>query len=72
MSGLAAACGWDGFQVSEVAELAPALDAAFETTRPALVDVRVHPDEWAELAFRDGRLVPPYDGARTFPRDRAE
>jgi len=62
-SSVAVACGWDGFHVSEVGELAPALDAAFKTTRPALVDVRVHPDEWAELAFRDGRLVPPYDGS---------
>jgi acetolactate synthase-1/2/3 large subunit len=59
-SSVAVACGWDGFRVSEARELAPALDAAFMTPRPALVDVKVDPDEWAELAFKDGRLVPPY------------
>jgi acetolactate synthase-1/2/3 large subunit len=57
----ARACGWEGIRVDRVSELTSALDAAFNCTKSVLVDIAVDPDEWVELAFNNGRLVPAYD-----------
>jgi len=49
---LARALGAHGERVEQPAELAPALERALASGRPAVIDVPIHPDFHAAVAFK--------------------
>jgi acetolactate synthase-1/2/3 large subunit len=56
---LAKSFGWDGTRVEAADELAPALEAAFQSGKPTLVDCPVDYAENLKLTDRLGHLVCP-------------
>ena len=56
---LAQSFGWDGVRIESADELAPALETAFDSGRPALIDCRIDYAENLKLTDRLGRLVCP-------------